>query len=166
MNKKEQSKEEIIKYLDYTIDNDMASKAGNAFDQYMKWESQTGIEFLSAFQEISLVSLELQYGGTPDAIGRIGNELVIVDWKTSNAVYRDYLIQLAAYRHLIEEGVRLDTYEPLELGKIQGFHLLRIAKDYPDFEHRYFGELDAAWELFKLYRRAYTIDSELKKRVK
>jgi hypothetical protein len=147
-------------------DPEMGLRADNAFKQYLKWEEQSGIKFLSKYQEISLVSEEYKFGGTPDALGKIGNELVLIDWKTSNAVYMDYLLQLAAYKHLVEEGKRLDTREKLGLGKVKGFHLLRIAKDYPDFEHRYFGELDLAWEQFLLFRQAYENDKELKKRVK
>ena len=32
-----------------------------------------------------------------DAVGTIGNALVLLDWKYANAVYADYRYQLAAY---------------------------------------------------------------------
>lgn len=145
------------------IDKPDADKARNAYEQFVKWESQTNIKFLSKFQEIQLVSLEYKFGGTPDAIGEIDGRIALLDWKTSNGVYSDYLIQLAAYAHLIQYGVRMDTGEPLSLTP-QEFHLLRFSKDFPDFEHRSFGELDQAWEQFKLFRSAYDNDKSLKKR--
>lgn len=145
---------------------EMYGKARNAFNQYLAWESNSSIRLLSKFQEIHLVSEKHKFGGTPDAIGMIGNELVLLDWKTSNKTYPDFLLQLAAYRHLVEEGERLDTRTRLNVGEVQGFHLLRIAKDYPDFEHRYFGELDEAWTQFLLLRAAYDLDKKLKARVK
>lgn len=144
-------------------DAEKAGKARNAFDQYLKWARQSRVELLSKYQEIQLVSLEHRFGGTPDAIGRIEGELVLLDWKSSNAVYGDYLIQLAAYGHLLEKGVRMDTWEPLNM-KPTGFYLLRFSKDYPDFEYRHFGNLDSAWRQFQIYREAYDIDKELKKR--
>ncbi len=156
--------ERAIPYL--ALSDKDRKKAWNAFNQYLTWEKQSGIKLLSKYQEINLVSEEYEFGGTPDALGMIGNELVLLDWKTSNGVFPSYAVQLAAYGHLVAEGKRLDTGEPLGLGEVQGFHLLRIAKDYPDFEHRYFGELDLAWEQFKLFRQAYENDKELKKRVK
>ena len=140
------------------------SKAVNAFNMYLKWEKQTNIKMLSRFQELQLVSPEFKFGGTPDAIGEIDGEIVLLDWKTSNSIYSDYLIQLAAYKYLIEHGIRMDNGESLGLTITRGFHLCRFAKDFPDFGHYYFGELDNAWEQFKLLRKAYDIDRELKRR--
>jgi hypothetical protein len=145
------------------IDREMAGKARNAFDQYLTWESQTRIELLSHYQELQLVSEEHRFGGTPDAIGQTPDGIVLLDWKSSNAVYSDYLIQLAAYGHLLEHGRRMDTGEYLKL-KPRAFFLLRFSKDFPDFEFRRFGALDSAWRQFLLFREAYDIDRELKKR--
>lgn len=146
------------------IEIDAANKVNNAFDMYIKWEQLTKLKFLSKYQEIQLVSPEFKFGGTPDAIGEIDGEIVLLDWKTSNGVYQDYIIQLAAYRHLINEGVRMDTGEPLPFKVSNSAHLLRFAKEYPDFGHHYFGDLDVAWEQFKLFRKAWDLDKELKKR--
>lgn len=140
----------------------------NAFEQYLKWERQSHIKMLSKFQEIRMVSPTHMFGGTYDAVGEIDGEVVLLDWKTSNSVYCDYLIQLAAYRHLLEFGVRMDTGEPLsfDLPLSNGAHLLRVSKDSPDFAHYYFGDLSEGWEQFVLFREAYEIDKKLKKRVK
>ena len=132
-------------------------KARNAFNEYLEWAAQTDVRITA--QEMHLVSEEYRFGGTPDAIGVIGNQLVLLDWKTSNAVYSDYAIQLAAYRQLSNEN---HPDEPLTGGS----YLLRFSKNYPDFEARKFGDLSEAWEIFKLYRRAYDLDKELRKRVK
>ena len=42
---------------------------------------------------------------------------------------------------------------------------MKFSKAYGDFAHYYFDELDEAWELFKLYRAAYELAKNLKKRV-
>lgn len=142
---------------------DFATKARSAFNAYLEWASMTRIELLSNYQEIQLVSEEYQFGGTPDAIGRINGKVVLIDWKTSNGVYQDYLIQLAAYKHLIENGVRMDTREPLGL-TIEGFHLCRFAKEHADFGHHHYPNLDEAWEAFTHMRRLYDLDKGLKQR--
>lgn len=139
-------------------------KAANAFEMYLKWEKQTGIKMLSKYQEIQLVSPEYKFGGTPDAIGEINGEIVLLDWKTSNGIYQDYMIQLAAYQHLVNDGVRMEDGKPFGLKVAKGAHLLRFAKDFPDFGHHYFGDLSDAWEQFILFRKAYEIDKQLKKR--
>ena len=147
-----------------SLPEDQQEKSINAFEQYMKWESQTGLKMISKYQEIQLVSPEYKFGGTPDAVAEIDGEIVLLDWKTSNGVYQDYIIQLAAYRHLINEGVRMDTGKPLDFNVANEAHLLRFAKEYPDFGHHYFGDLEMAWEQFKLFRQAYENDKVLKKR--
>lgn len=133
------------------------AKARNAFNEYLEWAAQTDVKIVA--QEMHLVSEEYRFGGTPDAIGLIGNSLCLLDWKTSNAVYPDHAIQLAAYRQLWNEN---HPDEPLTGAS----YLLRFSKNYPDFEARKFGDLSEAWEIFKHYRAAYDLDKELKKRVK
>lgn len=131
--------------------------AKNAFQAYLSWESMTKLKIVE--QEMPMVSEEYQFGGCPDAIGEINDELCLVDWKTSNGVYPDYLIQLAAYKQLWEEN----HPDRLLTG---GFHLCRFAKSHGDFAHHYYPNLDEAWEQFKLFRQAYDIDKELKKRAR
>ena len=127
----------------------------SAFNAYQQWQANFKVEIVS--QEIQLVSEKYRYGGTPDAVGMVGNQLVLLDWKTSNGIYTDYLVQLAAYKNLWEENF---PERPLT----GGFHLLRFAKEHGDFGHHYFADLDNAWRQFLLFREAYEIDKELKKR--
>lgn len=127
----------------------------SGYGAYFEWQKNCGMEFIE--QEMPLVSEEYLFGGCPDAVAEINGKICLIDWKTSNGVYPDYLIQLAAYKYLWEAN--RDT-------KIEGFHLCRFSKDYGDFAHHYYPELDAAWEQFKLFRAAYDIDKELKKRAK
>lgn len=136
---------------------DMLEKAESSFKAYLAWESMTKLRVID--QEMQLVSEKYRYGGTPDAIGIINNELCLLDWKTSNSVYGDYLVQLAAYRNLWEEH---NPDRPLT----GGFHLLRFAKEYSDFAHHYYPNLDSAWRAFVLMRELYDIDRELKARTK
>lgn len=136
-------------------DEKIAKQAQQAFDAYLSWESMTKLEIVE--QEFPLVSERYQFGGTPDAIGLVNGKLSLVDWKTSNGVYGDYLLQLAAYQVLIEE-CRPDL-------KLEGgFHLCRFAKSYGDFAHHYWPNLDDAKRMFLMLRECYDIDKVLKKR--
>ena len=127
----------------------------SAFNAYMAWERNVELQIVDS--ECQLISREHHYGGTPDAIGHIDGVLCLVDWKTSNAVYSDYLVQLAAYRHLWNEN---HADNPLTGGS----HLLRFSKENGDFAHHYYPDLSDAWEQFLLFRRAYEIDKKLTKR--
>lgn len=135
-----------------------------AYDNARRWLDSTRIEIVPELQEIQFVCPQYGFGGTPDAIGMLDGKLILIDWKTSNAVYSDYIIQMAAYRHLLMSGLRMDTYEPMALDLEEGAYICRFAKDHGDFAAHFFGDLSDAWEQFKLFRRAYEIDKTLKKR--
>lgn len=142
------------------VEPEKAKQALNAFQMFREWQDNNKIEIISDYQEIQMVSDIYNFGGTPDAIGRnVNGELVLLDWKTSNSVYADYLLQLAAYKHLWEHN---NPNEPIT----GGFYLCRFSKEFPDFSTHFYGELDEAWEMFKHLRSAYTLDKNLQKRVK
>lgn len=135
----------------------VGNQAKQGFENYIHWQEDNRIQILK--QEMLLISETYKFGGCPDALGIDSRKnLVILDWKTSNGVYQDYLIQIAAYRQLWEEN----NPDQLITG---GFHLLRFSKEHADFTHHYWSELDNAWEQFKLFRQAYKIDKYLKKRL-
>lgn len=126
---------------------DIIEKGQTGFEAYLKWKATMSIEYVET--EMHLVSEELQFGGTPDAIGRIDGKLCMIDWKTSKRVYPDHLVQLAAYKHLWD----LNRDDPIT----GGFHLLRCDKETGNFEHHYWAELDDAWEAFMHMRRLYRL---------
>ncbi len=136
---------------------DVLKAANNSFMAYRSWESQTSLEILDT--EMPLVSERYRFGGTPDAVGLVNGALCLVDWKTSNGVYPEFLIQLAAYKALWEEN---NPDKPI----VGGFHLCRFAKEHGDFAHHYYSDLFNAWRMFQLLREAYDIDKELKARTR
>ena len=152
----------IMQYGEKWGDEHAAVQSG--FEAYLSWEKQTKLKIID--QEMQLICPRYRYGGTPDAIIEIGNKLCLGDYKTSNSVYADFLIQLAAYKNLVENGIRMDTHEPMGMKLDGGFHLLKFSKKHGDFAHHYYPNLDEAWEQFKLFRRAYDIDKQLRERTK
>lgn len=134
-------------------ENELEEKAHNAFKMFVKWKDQTKLTIEET--EMRLVSPIYKFGGTPDALGRVGQEYCLLDWKSSNSVYLDYRIQLAAYKHLVEFDKDI---------RINGFHLVRFSKEHGDFSHHYYDDLSDEWEQFKLFRQAYELDRKLKKR--
>ena len=135
---------------------DIVRKAWGAYAAYTTWKEQSRLLLVSL--ETPLVSREYRFGGTPDAIVNIGGRFAIVDLKTSNAIYRDYLLQVAAYKQLWDENYP-------ETPITGGFHILRFSKEDGDFGHHHYPDLGSAWKMFVHLRRAYDLDKELKKRV-
>lgn len=140
-----------------TAPEEFKEKARNAYRMFETWLVNQRAEIISA--ETPLVSETLRIGGTPDFVLRMPNgKLAMGDIKTSNGIYRDNVLQVAAYGQLWDEN---HPDDPIT----EGFHVARFAKEFPDFEHRYFAEADNALALFKLLRQAYDLDAQLKKRV-
>jgi len=134
-----------------------AEAVQSAYGAWREWMDSYKMEIVAT--EIALVSEEHRFAGTLDCVLRDSQgRLALGDWKAANAVYGDYLCQLAAYGLLWTEN----EDEPLT----GGFHLVRFSKSEGDMEHRYFPALDDALELFLLLRRAYDLDKAVAKRAK
>lgn len=145
--------------LDFTPDEDtpeVMGRAHRAYQAFLAWERQTQLKVEQT--ELPLVSEQHRFGGTFDAI-LVNGARAVGDWKTSNGLYPDYLLQVAAYGKLWEENF---PDQPIT----GGFHLLRFDKTYGDFSHHWWGELDAAWEAFLHLRALYELEKELKQRAK
>lgn len=140
-------------------DADVIAKARRAFEAFLTWSEMSRLEIRHT--EVSLVSDTHKFGGTLDAIGIIngGNGLALIDWKTSNSVYSDYLYQMAAYRLLWEE-----TYPEHPI--TGGFHLCRFSKEDGDYAHHHFPSLDEEAETFLIMRRLYDRVKATEKRVR
>jgi hypothetical protein len=116
---------------------------------------QEASQFKITWTERQLVSEKHRFGGTPDAFGTLNNLPVLIDWKSSNGIYADYLLQLAAYAELIRENDGIE---------VQGHYLCRFSKEDGDFSVHFFPDLNDALRMFLLLREAYELDKAVRKR--
>lgn len=135
-------------------------KAKGAYGAFQEWASQTNLKVVKT--EVGLVSELHRYGGTLDAM-LVKGSLAMGDWKTSNGVYPDYCLQLAAYGQLWDEN----NPDNKVTG---GYHLLRFSKqEHPDdpvmFSHHFWSDLALPLKMFLLLREAYALDQRVKKMV-
>lgn len=137
-------------------DETICDRAKKSFEAFLEWADQTQLKVTHT--EVALVSEEHKFGGTLDGI-LVKGKRAIADWKTSGGLYPEYLCQIAAYGKLWDENF---NQEPIT----GGYHLLRFDKEYADFHHHYWGELDSAWKAFLHLRALYDLDRELKQRIK
>ena len=115
------------------------------FDAFLAWQEESQVTIHLA--EFMVYSQRRGYAGTVDAIATRGDELIVVDWKTSNAVYPEMALQLGAYGAALEE--MLDHRIP-----VAETWVLRLGKTKPEFEARRAPEgayegFDGALTLFK-----------------
>lgn len=139
---------------DTDLPEDQQALARNAYEQFLSWRQRYSLVVHRT--ELPLVSERYRFGGTMDAV-TVDGQPAILDWKTSAAIYSDYLLQCAAYALLWEET----QGQPIDSA-----HILRVSKDHADFEHRSFTGLKEAKEQFLLYVQAYELDKALNKRVR
>lgn len=132
--------------------------AWKAFENAKAWKEGLAIQFEVWPHERPMVSPSMGFGGTPDAIARQGNAVALADWKTGG-VYPEQVIQLAAYRHLLQECEGIE---------VTGCHLVRFHREHGDFHHHHYADdaLDLGWECFAQLVPLYKGLEALRKRVK
>ena len=126
----------------------------HCFNQFLEWWNNTNYKVTWA--EKKMGSKKLEVGGCPDLLV---DGKVLIDFKTSKAIYSDMIIQLSAYAELIRES------EGIEIDKAI---IVRFPKEDDDTEIKEFSKEDLAVGLkqFKLLRKAFDIDKDLNKILK
>jgi len=89
----------------------------------------------------------------------MNNRRVLADYKTSNSIRAQYLAQVGGYGILWDEHFPDD---PLT----GGYLILRFDREYGDFSHKWFPELETGRKAFLLCRQLYEYEKELTKRAK
>lgn len=117
----------------------------NCLDAYFLWKKENRLEVVKS--EFKMCSESLGYKGTLDRLCKSGNDLILLDWKTSKAIYNEAFLQVAAYQKL---------YEVTEGQKISKCIILRLGKDKPEFEVKIIEEIDRL-EFFEIFRHALEI---------
>jgi hypothetical protein len=107
-------------------------------DSFLDWKDQFQLEITLAEQMV--YSLQHQYAGSMDAVATHQGCLVALDWKTSNGLYREYDLQVAAYAQALHEM----TGQPVEQAWV-----VRFGKKEAEFECRQVKDLDQCFEGFK-----------------
>lgn len=108
-------------------------KINNGINKYNEWHAQNKGD--TVLLEAIVASVVHQFGGKFDHLSLRNGLLILSDYKTSNGIYVDQFIQLAAYAIAIEEWLDkwLAQYGlPLKVG---GLEILRFGKENGDDFH-------------------------------
>lgn len=106
-------------------------EAKNCIAAFTAWVSANQVKWIAS--EAKIYSRTFFYAGTLDIDAEINGERCIVDIKTSNGIWPEYLLQTAAYQQAREEelGVQYDARWILRIPKDGG---VIEAKRYSNFE--------------------------------
>jgi len=128
---------------------DEGSRAHTLIDEYWKGkeyeiakEKEVVQKYLLAFEEFKksnkpkclesegvVYSHKTEYAGTYDGLFNIGNEVWLIDWKTSNGIYWEHKIQIIAYKKALEEmGKKVDRCAIVQL-KNNGLPVVEMVGD-------------------------------------
>ena len=135
----------VHKYIeDYVRDGELPpeGREGDCARIVIKWLSDNKVKPLH--MEVELKEEKLRLIGHADLICEIANEQIMLDYKTSKKVSKDYALQLAAYAHMANK--QLGT-------KIAKGVILRVDKD-PEKELQLevveYTDLDKYWKIFRM----------------
>ncbi len=114
----------IEKYINYKLGKNKSPKIPvnkeivNSIKAFLKWEKENKIKWLES--ERKLYSVKYEYAGTLDAEAIVNNKLSIIDFKTSNEIYDENLLQVSAYLYAREEETKQDY---------KNIYIVRIGKN-------------------------------------
>lgn len=135
----------------------LIEQARKALAMWQTWKRQT--RFRALFTEMPLLDEIRRYGGTPDGVAMVGDEVVLYDLKSSNGIYQDHLLQLGGYAPLVHLH-----RERLDVPFLHGAMVVRVGKDSPTFATQYWdiSTIDRATKAFYAALEFYRLDKALK----
>lgn len=84
---------------DFTANQEEA--ALKCFTGYLNWANK--VKFKPLASEVIIVDNDQRVAGTVDCIGKVGDDLILIDWKTSRYLYPEHKIQVSQYVHMMEK---------------------------------------------------------------
>jgi hypothetical protein len=91
-----------------------------AIESFLKLREEKNIQVDEEFIEKQVIHYDERYAGTLDALALIGGKFGVLDIKTSQAIYRDYNLQTAAYMAALQNDFKnLQTRWILRIDQIK-----------------------------------------------
>jgi hypothetical protein len=141
--------------IDAETPQDMIDAAFEAYRAFKRWYRENDVAIMQTEQAI--VCPRYLFGGTLDAVGQVSGRFCLPDYKTSKAVYPEYVLQVAAYRYL------WNTYRAQgELTTVTDAVIVRVSKDGELLTYNLTAEqLDNAFEVFLALLRVHQAKREI-----
>jgi hypothetical protein len=134
----------IDAFIETGYDPEMDDDVKAGYANFKGWLQTTGIEIIKGDTLVAHPGVEackdFAYGGALDALGIHNGGMVLLDWKTSNAMRDTYPLQAAAYVKAAEA-----TYPKL---KITGAYVVRFGKENAGDMETKEVNIESAWQAF------------------
>ena len=121
------------------LDDEAVEGISNGINAFLNWFESHNVKYEHV--EKLLYSIKHDYAGLTDGVGYVEKLRVIIDYKTSKAIYEGHILQLAAYFMAYQEEFNC---------KLDGGYILRFCKLTGEFEAHFYSreELEEAFEAF------------------
>lgn len=95
-------------------------KIRNGITAFLQFQRANKVRWIES--ERVVYSKKYGFAGFLDAVGKIGNKLIMVDFKSSNRIYSEFALQTAGYQIAYEEeiGKEMDSRLVIRFGKNNG----------------------------------------------
>lgn len=126
----------IENYIKYGKDKigEIRDEVMNALIAFWDWEKDNHVEWIES--ESPIVSETIGYAGTLDAIAKVNGIVTCIDFKSSKAIYDEYIMQVCAYGYARRDmvgnysintgsGDEVRNYNPIEIDAVG---ILRLDK--------------------------------------
>ncbi len=89
----------------------------NAYLAFRDWEVEHKVKFIAT--EVLVYSKKYNFVGTLDCIAEVNGEYCLIDFKSGNGIYWDYILQVSGYgiAHTEESGKEFDRCWIVRFGK-------------------------------------------------
>lgn len=140
------------------VDEESRRQVDASMAAWKLWRETSGMTAVLD-SESSLVSEELRFGGTMDAVLVVQGRRVLFDFKTGARLYPKDLVQIAGY------GLLWDEHHPA--ATVEQFTLLRLDKESAGFTWKHLSaeQLAPAFEAFRQARALYDLARTITKMV-
>ncbi len=135
--------ENILRSGQLDLENETNANVVKALMAFQDWRKSNRLE--PEKLEYTVYSRKHGYAGTMDYLGLCNNKLVIMDWKTSNAIYPESRLQVAAYAKAVNE---------MDGRRVKKGVICRFDKKNGSFE---VAEYDNLSELFSIFLHAKSL---------
>jgi len=114
-------------------------KIRNGITAFMDFQDKHKVKWLES--ERIVYSKKHNYAGILDAVGKIGKDIVLIDFKSSNGLYPEFAFQAAGYQIAYEEETKkkLDYKIIVGFGKETGEFQIKEYRDGEDDKNAFLG---------------------------
>ena len=127
--------------------------AQNSANSFFKWVK--GKKIKPILVETPLISILLEFGGTPDIFAEVDGVNELIDLKTGSGIYREMVVQTSGYKYLLKtNGHTVDKVRILNIPRTEGESFME-KEITPEAGN-------AAWEIFTHCLQIHKLRKELR----